>query len=218
MVGLFAEIGPCDASGNETRTNPHSWANFANLLVLDQPAGVGFSTAESGFMPDNLDEASRDFQVFLAEFASRFPEYLSRGLYIAGESFAGQYVPVYVADILRKQLSGAPEALGVEIPGVVLVDALVDGAYVTLGFYEMFCTDRADVLRFNETACEEVAAAMPEMEKLARWCQATGDAYACATAQGFGSANIFKFLQEEVDARRRSPYDSEPCPSGRRRR
>ncbi|KAK4549433.1 hypothetical protein LTR36_006430 [Oleoguttula mirabilis] len=209
MVGLFEEIGPCEfLNANKTIENPHTWANFANLLFLDQPAGVGFSTVVAGeTSPVTLGEASVDFAAFLHSFVSQFPEYFTGGLYIAGESFGGRYTPRFTADILRKQIARAADALPVRIMGIALFNALVDGMYTTLGHYEMFCTDQADLLRFNETVCTAMAAAIPEAERLQRLCQATYDSYICAAAQSYGQVNLYKYFQEEVDALRRSPYD-----------
>lgn len=45
MVGLFQENGPCRfVNGEETPSlNPYSFNNYANMLYIDQPVGVGFS-------------------------------------------------------------------------------------------------------------------------------------------------------------------------------
>ncbi|KAK5111393.1 hypothetical protein LTR85_012167 [Meristemomyces frigidus] len=209
MVGLFEEIGPCEfLDANTTVENPYTWANFANLLFLDQPAGVGFSTITGEeFSPVTLDEASVDFATFLRIFTLQFPDYFSAGLYIAGESFGGRYVPRFTADILRQQISRAVDALPVQVKGIALFNALVDGTFTALGHYEMFCTEQADILHFNETACDAIAAAVPETERLQRLCQATYDPYVCAAAHSYSDDNIYKYFQEEVDALRRSPYD-----------
>ncbi|CAJ2504734.1 Uu.00g121280.m01.CDS01 [Anthostomella pinea] len=43
LVGLFAELGPCNVSNLTTQLNPYSWNNESNILFLSQPVGVGFS-------------------------------------------------------------------------------------------------------------------------------------------------------------------------------
>ncbi|UKZ55704.1 hypothetical protein TrVGV298_009528 [Trichoderma virens] len=211
LPGLFGEIGPCQlTSVTNTTVNPYSWANFANLLFLDQPAGVGFSTpADDGSYPVTLAEASDDFTAFLTRFVNQYPQYFQHGFYIAGESFGGRYVPRFTADLVRRQLSGAPDALPVQVRGIVLANALVDGTYSLLSHYELFCTDgpTADLLRFNATVCDAIAAAMPEAERLQRVCQATYDPILCQAANEFGHNNLYKYFQEQVDALKHSPYD-----------
>ena len=45
MIGLFQENGPCHfVNGASTPSlNNASWNNYANMLYVDQPIGVGFS-------------------------------------------------------------------------------------------------------------------------------------------------------------------------------
>ncbi|PKK52363.1 hypothetical protein CI102_6816 [Trichoderma harzianum] len=206
LPGLFEEIGPCElTSGLNTTANPYSWANFANLLFLDWILNCG----RRWFFPVTLAEASDDFAAFLTRFVKQFPQYFQHGFYIAGESFGGRYVPRFTADLVRRQLAGAPVAFPVQVRGIVLANALVDGTYSPLGHYELFCTDSptADLLRFNATACDAIAAAMPEAERLQRVCQATYDASLCQAAIEFGQRNLYKYFQAQVDALKHSPYD-----------
>ena len=55
MYGFFLEIGPYqikndpdDHSKKLFRKNEHSWNREASLLIIEQPAGVGFSTCHGG--------------------------------------------------------------------------------------------------------------------------------------------------------------------------
>ncbi|EME78965.1 uncharacterized protein MYCFIDRAFT_34326 [Pseudocercospora fijiensis CIRAD86] len=213
LVGLFEEIGPCRMSTlSETLPNPHSWSEYANLLFLDQPSGTGLSASSSPVT--TLHTASLDFSTFVKRFTRQYPQYFAKGLFIAGESFGGIYVPRFTSDIVQEQLSFREGALEVPIHGIILVDALVDGASSPLGHYEMFCTGEAEFpVHFNQSTCDAIAMAMPEAERLQHLCQSTQDPYVCSTSHEFGLNNIYRYLQEqEVDTRRRSPYDLRlPC-------
>merc|ERR1712048_1126960 len=92
QLALFAENGPCAVSkdGKSTALNPSSWHNKANVMWVDQPAGVGFS---SGFGTHNEDGVATNMWTFLQNFYKQFPQYQQNKFYIFGESYAGHYVP-----------------------------------------------------------------------------------------------------------------------------
>ena len=76
---------------------------MANVLFLESPAGVGYSysntTADYSRSGDN--RTADDAYLFLANWMERFPEYKGREFYLAGESYAGHYVPQLAHAILR---------------------------------------------------------------------------------------------------------------------
>ncbi|KAI0872729.1 alpha/beta-hydrolase [Hypoxylon argillaceum] len=221
MPGFFQEIGPCELVANgtangvgaATTANPHSWVNFANVLVLDQPAGSGLSTAAGDTAPITLAEGTVDFGVFLAEFVARFPQYFQNGFYVAGESFGGRYSPRYIADVVSGQVEGKRDALPVKVDGLILVDAFVDGVSHIIGHYELFCTDEyQDLLRFNETTCASIAAAVPRAEYLLGVCQESQDPQDCGVATEYAIVNIESYFLDEVAKGKYSPYDLRlPC-------
>jgi carboxypeptidase D len=45
MIGLFQENGPCkfEDGASTPSNNTHSWNNYANMIYIDQPIGVGLS-------------------------------------------------------------------------------------------------------------------------------------------------------------------------------
>ncbi|KAJ8128800.1 hypothetical protein O1611_g4831 [Lasiodiplodia mahajangana] len=77
-----------------------------------------------------------------------------------------------------------------------------------IGHYELFCTDEyQDLLRFNETTCASMAAALPRAEYLLGVCQKSQDPQDCDIATEYAGANIASYFLEEVEKGRFSPYD-----------
>ncbi|KAF4724086.1 hypothetical protein FOZ63_021303, partial [Perkinsus olseni] len=79
--------GPCivDDSGTSTLRNEYSWNTHANVMYLDQPAGVGFSRGTS---PNNSIAAAESTYLALTKFFAVRPEYNTR-VFLAGQSYAG---------------------------------------------------------------------------------------------------------------------------------
>jgi serine carboxypeptidase-like clade 2 len=71
-------------------------------LFLESPAGVGFSYSNKSSDYDNNGDrkTATDNYVFLVNWLERFPEYKNRDFYLAGESYAGHYVPQLAHNIL----------------------------------------------------------------------------------------------------------------------
>ena len=68
--------------------NPLSWLDIANVVYLEQPAGVGFSYSNSSSGYQTGDEKSAiDNYVFVQKFLDAYPEYVGRETWLAGESY-----------------------------------------------------------------------------------------------------------------------------------
>jgi len=100
MLGWATENGPQMMRDGEERfdkdINPFSWNNNANVLYIESPAGVGYSWIESGYDPKpKFDDTQTATDAWLAikEWLKRFPEHATNDLYLAGESYAGIYIP-----------------------------------------------------------------------------------------------------------------------------
>lgn len=74
--------------------NPYSWNKVANVLYVEQPAGVGFSYSddESDYVTGDA-QAAADNYVLIKQFFERFPERKSNQFYISSESYGGHYIP-----------------------------------------------------------------------------------------------------------------------------
>ena len=71
----------------------------SKLSVVDQPAGTGYSYVSGSHFVHSGSEAAQQIVTFLHNFYEIFPEYERMDLYIAGESFAGIWIPYLVSDI-----------------------------------------------------------------------------------------------------------------------
>ncbi|KAJ7307024.1 Alpha/Beta hydrolase protein [Mycena albidolilacea] len=95
MVGFFLENGPIRiaADGTVSQNTQYSWDKVADYFWIDQPVGVGFSTADAaGYIADE-DQMGADFMGFLANLVKVFPSLATRPLHLTGESYAGVYIP-----------------------------------------------------------------------------------------------------------------------------
>lgn len=102
LYGFFIEHGPYLIKPDLTlEKRVLSWTKNAHYLVIDQPMGVGWSV---GSPQDFLDESGAMDQLYeaLQVFYSRYPELLSNPLYLAGESYAGKYIPQLAMRIMNQ--------------------------------------------------------------------------------------------------------------------
>ncbi|EYU27945.1 hypothetical protein ABFS82_13G109600 [Erythranthe guttata] len=119
--GATQEIGPflVDANGHGLKFNSFAWNTEANLLFLESPIGVGFSYSNTSGDYDNLgdDFTANDAYVFLHKWFLKFPSYRTRTFYIAGESYAGKYVPE-LAEVIHDKNNNP--SLFIDLRGILL--------------------------------------------------------------------------------------------------
>ena len=74
------------------------------MLFLESPAGVGFSYSNTTTDYDQSGDnrTAEDTFTFLLNWLERFPQYKNRMFFIAGESYAGHYVPQLASLILHR--------------------------------------------------------------------------------------------------------------------
>lgn len=125
VLGMLEEHGPLvmNATGGLMR-NPYAWTKQANLLILESPAGVGFSycaAMETGGSCHNTDvTTAKAARAALQEFfGAKFPEFRDRPFFITGESYAGVYVPTLSEELLNN-------AKEVNLQGLAVGDPCTD--------------------------------------------------------------------------------------------
>ena len=93
LTGFLSEQGPFRAAADGKLTpNRYAWNKIANMIFIEQPAGVGFSTAPTGMKYGDA-QAAADNKRFIDGFLLKFPEYKDRDFYLTSESYGGHYLP-----------------------------------------------------------------------------------------------------------------------------
>ena len=100
-MALLSENGPCtvNADGASTTPNEFSWNTNANVLWLDQPAGVGFSYGSTNDKDEEM--IAEDAYFFFQSFLQSHPEYMQNEVFIVGESYGGHYAPAVSHRIMQ---------------------------------------------------------------------------------------------------------------------
>nr|GMD13767.1 serine carboxypeptidase-like 45 [Ipomoea batatas]GME20186.1 serine carboxypeptidase-like 45 [Ipomoea batatas] len=94
------------------------------MLYVDSPVGVGFSYSNTSSDYDNWnDTMTADENLkFLLNWFEKFPEYRNLDLYLAGDSYAGHFVPQLAALLLEYSRNVKP----IKLKGIALGNPLLD--------------------------------------------------------------------------------------------
>ncbi|CAD5325555.1 unnamed protein product [Arabidopsis thaliana] len=133
LGGAFLELGPfrVHSGGRKLFRNPYSWNNEANVLFLESPVTTGFSYSSNPIDLEELGEkgdkaTAEDNYIFLMNWLERFPEYKGRDIYIAGQSYAGHYVPQLAQIIIHRNKKTLVNLRGILIGNPSLVTSIQD--------------------------------------------------------------------------------------------
>ncbi|KAL2897770.1 Serine carboxypeptidase-like 34 [Bienertia sinuspersici] len=166
--GEASELGPFfPQKGNRPslQLNKHSWNKAANVLFLESPVGVGFSYTNT---TDDLNQlgdkiTAKDSYVFLKNWFKRFPQFKSHDFYIAGESYAGHYVPQLAEQIFDGNKNASKEDF-INLKGFLIGNSLLDDDTDQTGMIE-YAWDHAvisdkvlrDVKKYCNFSVEDVS-------------------------------------------------------------
>ena len=121
LLGFTTEMGPWrpawgdfNASSVVLVDNPYAWNKVANVVYLEQPAGVGFSYAEDGGVYSTMTDgiAAGDNTQVVRQWYARFPQYRSNEFYISSESYGGHYIPQLVMELMHERNKDLPQLKG----------------------------------------------------------------------------------------------------------
>ena len=204
LTGLFLELGPAsiDEKGNLVH-NPYSWNSNASVIFLDQPVNTGFSY--SGKSVSNTVAAGKDVYALLTLFFKQFPEYAHQDFHIAGESYAGHYIPVFTSEILSHRKNN------INLKSVLIGNGLTDGLTQYEYYRPMACGDGGWPAVLSEGECQSMDNALPRCQWMIEQCYSSENSWFCVLASGYCNNAIIGPYQRTGQ----NPYDiRERCRDG----
>lgn len=119
LYGLFAENGPFYVKMHRgLKMRKYYWSQALNVIYIDNPVGTGYSFTDNdaGYAKDEV-AVGKDLYEALIQFFKLFPNLQKNDFYVAGESYAGKYVPAvaYTIHNNNKQSSQKINLQGISI-------------------------------------------------------------------------------------------------------
>lgn len=169
------ELGPSTIDDDlKVVYNPYSWNANASIIFLDQPVNVGYSYS-GGEVSDTI-AAGKDVYALLTLFFKQFPEYAHQDFHIAGESYAGHYIPVFASEILSHKKRN------INLKSVLIGNGLTD-AYTQYEYYRpMACGEGGWPAVLDESSCQSMDNALPRCQALISSCYSSGSVWSCVPA------------------------------------
>ncbi|KAI8887577.1 peptidase S10, serine carboxypeptidase [Backusella circina FSU 941] len=219
LTGLFMELGPCTVNeeGTDTTINKYSWNDKANVVFLDQPLNVGYSHGSGGASDTNA--AAKDVYAFLQLFFKEFPQYADLDFHIAGESYAGHYIPA-IGGTINKHNKGEFNSLelfenahtlsAVNLKSLMIGNGLTDPLIQYKYYAEMACKNSYGPVLKPEV-CKRMEDDYPTCARLIENCYESQSVFACLpAAMKCNKDQITPYQQTGMN-----PYDvREKCKGG----
>ncbi|KAI8377654.1 Alpha/Beta hydrolase protein [Radiomyces spectabilis] len=190
LTGLFMELGPCTVNkeGNDTVVNKYSWNSNANIMFLDQPLNVGYSHGSGG--ATNSIAAAEDVYAFLQLFFKEFSEYAHLDFHIAGESYAGHYIPA-IGGVIHRSNKGqyltatvadkAHTLSSVNLKSLLIGNGLTD-PLVQYKYYSKMACENSYGPVLDERTCRSMDRQYPACARLIQNCYDSQSVFACLPA------------------------------------
>ncbi len=124
--GFFLENGPyqIDATGSKLTKRPQAWNSYANYMIFEHPLSVTLSFAKDpSAIPHSVEQGIDQLYHALLNFVALHPEIAANPIILAGESYAGTYLPLLAKAILHGNHTGRTK---LDLRVMVLCDAWVN--------------------------------------------------------------------------------------------
>lgn len=182
-TGMLFELGPSNLINGTLVHNPYSWNNNASVIFLDQPVGVGYSYY-LGSDVNNTVVASKDFYAFTELFFKKFSDYAKNDFHIAGESFAGHYIPVYGAEIMSH-----PDR-SFNLTSVMIGNGMFSGRIQHQSNAPMACGKGGLPAILTPDTCKKMQKSVKKCTDLGQQCELSHDVTVCSLGLVFCSTAL----------------------------
>ena len=192
-LGAFMELGPCNIhDGNGPKYNPYAWNTKANLFLLDEPIGVGFSYANHGETVFTTEDAAIDVAAFVSIFFETFSRFQGRGFHLSGESYGGRYLPVFASAVYDSNAVAIAEGrVPINLQSVIIGNGISDFVTMTYSYYDMTCTKASVDPILPISTCVRMKQALPRCKAwLEDSCVNKFDSIACGAASNFCATEL----------------------------
>jgi cathepsin A (carboxypeptidase C) len=196
LTGLFMELGPSWVNKQvDVDFNPYSWNANASVIFLDQPVNVGYSYSSSSV--SNTVAAGKDVYALLTLFFKQFPEYTKQSFHIAGESYAGHYIPVFASEILSHKKRN------INLQSVLIGNGLTDGLTQYKYYKPMACGEGGWPAVLDESECQSMENSYPRCASMIESCYNSESVWSCVPASIYcNNAQIGPYQRTGMN-----PYD-----------
>ncbi|XP_060850109.1 venom serine carboxypeptidase-like [Rhopalosiphum padi] len=125
LYSVFNEHGPFTVNEDgDLLPRRHTWTATHSMLYVDNPVGVGYSfTGDEAGYTTNQTAIAENLYAALVQFFELYPEYRDNYFYVAGESYAGKYVPA-VSYAIHQNNAGA--RVKINLKGLAIGNGLID--------------------------------------------------------------------------------------------
>lgn len=120
--------------------------------------------------------AGKDVYALLTLFFKNFPEYATQDFHIAGESYAGHYIPVFASEILAHKKNN------INLKSVLIGNGLTDGLTQYEYYRPMACGDGGWPAVLDESECQAMDNSLPRCLSLIQQCYDSESVWSCVPA------------------------------------